>query len=76
MADAARIAYRELVRWMASDFGFDELDAYMLLTQCGRVRLGNMADPKYTLGASIFKPIVGEGKIQAVLPAASGSDQS
>ena len=59
MEDAARIAYRELVRWMASDFGFDELDAYLLLTQCGRVRLGNMVDPKYTLGASIAKSIVG-----------------
>ena len=58
MEDAARIAYRELVRWMA-DFGFEELDAYMLLTQCGRVRLGNMVDPKYTLGASILKSIVG-----------------
>jgi amidase len=55
MEDAARIAYRELVRWMAADFGFEELDAYMLLTQCGRVRLGNMVDPKYTLGASILK---------------------
>jgi hypothetical protein len=26
-----------------------------LLTQCGRARLGNMVDPKYTLGASILK---------------------
>ena len=55
MEDAARIAYRELIRWMAADYGFDELDAYMLLTQCGRVRLGNMVDPKYTMGASILK---------------------
>lgn len=55
MEDAARIAYRELIRWMAADFGFTEEDAYMLLTQCGRVRLGNMVDPKYTLGASISK---------------------
>jgi len=62
MEDAARIAYRELVRWMAADFGFDELEAYLLLTQCGRVRLGNMVDPKYTLGASILKSIVGEVK--------------
>jgi amidase len=59
MEDAARIAYRELVRWMASDYGFDELDAYLLLTQCGRVRLGNMVDPKYTLGASVSKAILG-----------------
>ncbi|MBZ9856437.1 MULTISPECIES: acetamidase/formamidase family protein [unclassified Mesorhizobium] len=55
MEDAVRIAYRELVRWMAAEYGFTELDAYMLLTQVGRVRLGNMVDPKYTLGASILK---------------------
>jgi len=30
----------------------------MLLTQCGRVRLGNMVDPKYTLGASISKSLL------------------
>lgn len=59
MEDAARGAYRELIRWLAADFGFDEIDAYMLLTQCGRVRLGNMVDPKYTLGASVLKSIVG-----------------
>ena len=53
--DAARIAYRELTRWMAAEYGFDEIDAYMLLSQAGRIRLGNMVDPKYTLGASILK---------------------
>ncbi|MBB3772569.1 acetamidase/formamidase [Angulomicrobium tetraedrale] len=55
MEDATRMAYRDLIRWMAADFGFDEIEAYMLLTQCGRVRLGNMVDPKYTMGASILK---------------------
>ena len=55
MEDAARIAYRELTRWLASDYGFEELEAYFLLTQAGRVRVGNMVDPKYTLGASIKK---------------------
>ncbi len=59
MEDAARIAYRELTRWLASDYGFDEIEAYFLLTQAGRVRLGNMVDPKYTLGASILKSYIG-----------------
>jgi len=59
MEDAARRAYRDLIRWMAADFGYTEEDAYLLLTQAGRVRLGNMVDPKYTLGASIAKSIVG-----------------
>src|SRR6185312_12446508 len=55
MEDAARIAYRELIRWLVADYGFDELEAYFLLTQAGRMRVGNMVDPKYTLGASILK---------------------
>lgn len=58
LEDAARIAYRELVRWAAAEWGFDELEAYMLLTQCGKVRLGNMVDPKYTIGASVSKSLL------------------
>ena len=40
---------------MSAEYGFDEIDAYMLLSQAGRMRLGNMVDPKYTMGASILK---------------------
>ena len=55
MEDAARIAYRELVLWMEAEYGFDRWDAYMMLSQCGQVRLGNFVDPKYTVGAAITK---------------------
>jgi amidase len=55
LEDAARIAYCELVLWMAKDYGFDKWDAYMMLSQCGKVRLGNFVDPKYTDGAAISK---------------------
>jgi amidase len=59
MEDAARIAYRELIHWLVADFGWDKYEAYFFLTQAGRVRLGNMVDPKYTLGASILKRYLG-----------------
>lgn len=59
MEDAARMAYRDLVRWLASDYGFEESEAYFLCTQAGRVRLGNMVDPKYTIGASMLKSYIG-----------------
>ena len=59
MEDAARIAYRELIRWLVDDYGWDKLEAYFFLTQAGRVRLGNMVDPKYTLGASVLKSYLG-----------------
>lgn len=55
LEDAARIAYKELVLWMEEEYGFDRWDAYMLLTQVGRVRLANMVDPNYTIGASVSK---------------------
>ncbi len=55
LEDATRIAYKELVLWMEAEYGFDKWDAYMMLSQCGRVRLGNFVDPKYTVGAGITK---------------------
>jgi acetamidase/formamidase len=58
MEDAARVAYRDLIRWLVSDYGFDEAEAYFLCTQAGRVRVGNMVDPKYTLGASMLKSYI------------------
>jgi amidase len=59
MEDAARMAYRDLVRWLVSDYGFEQSEAYFLCTQAGRVRVGNMVDPKYTLGASMLKKYLG-----------------
>jgi amidase len=55
MEDAARIAYADLVHWLVDSYGFDKWEAYLLLTQIGKVRLGNMVDPNYTIGASIAK---------------------
>jgi acetamidase/formamidase len=55
LEDATRIAYVELVKWMEKEYGYDRWDAYMMLSQCGRVRLGNVVDPKYTVGAAIDK---------------------
>jgi acetamidase/formamidase len=58
LEDATRIAYRELIRWMVAEFGFDKWDAYMLLSQCGIVRLGNFVDPKYSVAAAVRKAIL------------------
>jgi acetamidase/formamidase len=59
MEDAARMAYRDLVRWLVGDYGFEESEAYFLCTQAGKLRVGNMVDPKYTLGASMLKRYLG-----------------
>jgi acetamidase/formamidase len=55
LEDATRIAYKELILWMEKEYGYDRWDAYMMLSQCGEVRLGNFVDPKYTVGARISK---------------------
>ena len=55
LEDATRIAYKDLILWMEQDYGYDRWDAYMMLSQCGKVRLGNFVDPKYTVGAGITK---------------------
>ncbi|PWE28828.1 acetamidase [Maritimibacter sp. 55A14] len=55
LEDATRIAYRELIRWMVDDYGWDMYEAYFFLTQAGKLRVGNIVDPKYTVGASIRK---------------------
>lgn len=61
LEDATRIAYRELVLWMEAEYGYDRWDAYMMLSQCGKVRLGNFVDPKYTVGAGISKTYLASG---------------
>jgi acetamidase/formamidase len=55
MEDAARIAYTELVNWLAADYGFDPLDAYQLLSQAGGLYVGNMVDTNYSLVAKCPK---------------------
>ena len=59
MEDAARIAWMELIRWLAADYGFEPLEAYQLLTQAGRMRVGNMVDPQYSLVAKLGKRYLG-----------------
>ena len=58
MEDAARIAFYELILWLESDYGIDRMSAYRLCSLVARVRLGNMVDPLYTIGASFPKKYI------------------
>jgi len=55
MEDAARIAFFDLVTWLASDYGFDRLAAYQLCSQVAHVRLANMVDILYSVVAKFPK---------------------
>jgi amidase len=53
--DALRIAFTELIKWIASETTMSELDAYQLLSQVGRVHVTEMVDPNYVVIASVDK---------------------
>ena len=55
LEDAARLAFRELVDWMASDYGWDRMDAYMFLSIAAKVRMAQIVDPLYTAVAKLSK---------------------
>ncbi len=53
MEDAAKIAYKELILWLENEHSFDRWDAYQLVTQAGKLYVGNMVDTYYSLVAKI-----------------------
>jgi len=55
MENAAKTAFMDLIAWMVERHKMDKYEAYFLLTQVARVRLGNMVDPNFTVAARVAK---------------------
>ena len=55
LMDAARIAHIELVKWLVADYDFNKWEALQVLSQVGRMRVGNVVDPNYTVVAKFPK---------------------
>lgn len=55
LEDAARIAFREMVRWVQSLTGLSEMDAYQFVSQNARAPITEMVDPEYTVLVKIEK---------------------
>ncbi len=55
LEDAFRIAQTELIRWMASEYGMDVMDAYQLVSQGVEAPLANVVDVNYTSVAKMPK---------------------
>ena len=53
LSSCARAAYTDLVERLHRGHGFSRADAYQLLGQAGRLRVGNMIDPFYSVLATI-----------------------
>ena len=61
LEDAYRISQHDLVTWVSSLTGLDELDAYQLVSQAGEAPVGNVCDTNYTMVAKIAKQYLGGG---------------
>ena len=57
LEDAARLAYRELIKWLGEDYGLSAYDAYMLLSLTAKARIAQIVDPLYTVVAKLSKNI-------------------
>jgi amidase len=58
LADCARAAYRDLLARLERSHGFRRTEAYELLSLAGRLDVGNMIDPFYSVMASIERRYV------------------
>ncbi len=58
LIDAVRIAKVSMVRWLVTDYGFDQSDALQLQSQAGLIRVGNVVDPLYTVVAKFPKRLL------------------
>lgn len=56
MEDAARIAYAELIDWMA-EYGWEKIEAYQALSQDGKLYCANMVDTVYSMVAKVSKEL-------------------
>ena len=57
--DACRIAVEGLVRWVAHRTGLLLHDAHQLVTQCCRLRIGNLVNPSFSVLCSLDKAHLG-----------------
>lgn len=58
LEDAVRLAFLELIEWMASDYGWDRMDAYMFLSLTAKIRVAQVVDPLYTVVAKLPKSLL------------------
>jgi len=55
LEDAARLAFREMIRWLETDYGVNQYDAYMLLSLTATARIAQIVDPLYTVVVKLQK---------------------
>ncbi len=62
LEDAARIAYNDMVRWIAGRFNMDLQDAYQLVSQTCESEIAQLVDPNYTVVVRMPKKYLPKGE--------------
>ena len=55
LEDASRLAFREMIRWLETDYSVNQYDAYMLLSLTATARIAQIVDPLYTVVVKLQK---------------------
>ena len=55
LIDALRLACADLIDWMATDYGFDKMEAYQVLGQAAEIEVANVVDPQYSVACVLDK---------------------
>jgi len=55
LMECVRLAYVQLITWLVDEYGFEQLEAYQVVSQVGTMRIGNIVDPNYTVVAKFPK---------------------
>jgi len=55
LIDCVRLAYVQLITWLVDEFGYDQFEAYQVVSQVGTMRIGNIVDPNFTVVAKFLK---------------------
>ena len=55
LEDAMRIAFEQMVWWLADEHGFSEADSYLFLGQVAEARCTQVVNPKYTYICKVAK---------------------
>lgn len=58
LVDAFRIAHVELIEWLVAEYGFEQLEAYQVVSQVAVTRVANVVDPVYTVMAKFPKALL------------------
>jgi acetamidase/formamidase len=55
LMDALRLACSDMINWLATDYGYDRMDAYQLLGQTAVIKIANVVDPQYSVACALDK---------------------